>query len=207
MNGKWCFSSIPSGLDRRRGIYIAEYYIFTFTDDVSRGVWNFTLPLSLSLSLTVRIVGDLLSIVERRRRRRRQRNRVFPIVDDRWTGLGDIPEGGGGGWSIEQTERERERERESGWRHAGNRRWCLAAAWNSGKLANRGGCAAVLSQGRSRGSGCREEKGRKRSELADEPGRRVDKAREPGARKSKGSKRRTSWEGGDGKEEEGRELT
>lgn len=84
---------------------------------------------------------------------------------------------------------------------------CLAAAWNSGKLANRGGCAAVLSQGRSRGSGCREEKGRKRSELADEPGRSIDKAREPGARKSKGSKRRMSREGGDGKEEEGRELT
>ena len=77
--------------------YISRNITFSRLPMTCQGVCEISPSLSLSLSLTVRIVGDLLSIVERRRRRRRQRNRVFPIVDDRWTGLGDIPEGGGGG--------------------------------------------------------------------------------------------------------------
>ena len=88
-------------------LYISRNITFSRLPMTCQGVCEIPPPPSLSL-FAVRIVGDLLS-VERRRRRRRQRNRVFPIVDDRWTGVRRYPRRG---WRrvIDRTNGEREGE-------------------------------------------------------------------------------------------------
>lgn len=94
----------------------------------------------------------------------RRRNRVFPIVDDRRRSWTILPRAGRGRGSIEQTkdrriDRWRERERATPQTETDAGVW----PWNSGKLANRGWLHRGFVSGTNRrGSGCREEKGRKR---------------------------------------------
>lgn len=127
-----------------------------------------------------------------RSRRLRRRNRVFPAVDDQRRGFGRYLGGGcwGGQRSIEQTEGEGGAAPETDvgvWRG-------ILENWRTVVVAAR----FCLTARQPRDPDAAKKRGRKRSELAAAPGRRVDKAGQTGIRKSRGVE--------DGREE-GRGLT